>query len=79
MSKSRMAVRLSPLSLLTLTACGGGEGGEGGGSSFVSTAGSTSGFAWQGTLHKALVYIDYDDVIVPLLGQMNMVDMRSQL
>ena len=58
MSKKKVALSLSPLSLLTLAACGGGGGG---GSAFVSTAGSTSGFAWQGPLSNALIYIDYDD------------------
>ena len=52
MSKRNIAVSLSPLSLLTLAACGGGD------SSFVSTAGSTSGFAFQGPLSNALIYID---------------------
>ena len=56
MSKRNIAVSLSPLSLLTLTACGGGDL-----ASFVSTAGSTSGFAFQGPLSNALIYIDYDD------------------
>jgi hypothetical protein len=59
MSKKKVALSLSPLSLLTLAACGGGGGG--GGSNFVSTAGSTSGFAFQGPLSNALIYIDYDD------------------
>ena len=61
MSKKKVAISLSPLSLLTLAACGGGGGGGGGGSAFVSTAGSISGFAWQGPLSNALIYIDYDD------------------
>ena len=56
MTKRRVAVNLSPLGLLTLAACGGGET-----SSFVSTTGSTSGFAFQGPLSNALIYIDYDD------------------
>ena len=59
MSKKKVALSLSPLSLLTLAACGGGGGTSN--SSFVSTSGSTSGFAWQGPLSNALIYIDYDD------------------
>ena len=54
MTKRRIAVNLSPLGLLTLAACGGN-------SNFVSTSGSTSGFAFQGPLSNALIYIDYDD------------------
>ena len=60
MSKRSIAIRLSPLSLLTISACGGGST-----SNFTqSTAGSTSGRAFLGELDNALVYIDYDDASI---------------
>ena len=59
MSKSRMVVRLSPLGLLSLTACVRSNSTLQVDS--VSTSGSTSGFAFQGPLSNALIYIDYDD------------------
>ena len=60
MSKKNIAVRLSPLSLLTLTACVNSDSVN----NFVSTAGLASGRAFLGPLENALVYIDYDDASI---------------
>ena len=63
MSKKRIAVSLSPLSLLALTACVNSDTSiiQLADGSFVSTRGSTEGHAYKGLLSNALVYIDYDD------------------
>ena len=63
MSKSRMAARLSPLGLLSLTACVNSDSSiiQLADGSFFSVA---SGTAYKGLLSNALVYIDYDDASI---------------
>ena len=62
--KNKFFISASPLSLLALSACGGGSG-----STPAATYSATSGKAQSGPLNNATVFLDYDQDGVFDLGE----------